>query len=123
MNKLLAAIGMCLVLNGCATSSNYTVGRDFSSASVATIVKGKTTTAQLRSMFGEPYMKTAVSDTDEKWIYAYTNASAHAKSYVVNMQVTTTGTQKMLDLLIRNDVVANYTYSEGPVAGSSMATH
>ncbi|WP_097303518.1 hypothetical protein [Pseudomonas chlororaphis] len=122
MKKLIAVIGMCFVLGGCATS-HYTAGRDFSSANVASITKGKTTTAELKSLFGEPYTKNAVSETDEKWIYTYTNGSAHAQSYVVTMKVTTTGTQKTLDVLIRNDVVINYTFSEGPAPGTTTATN
>ncbi len=78
---------------------------------------------ELKSLFGEPYAKSAVSETDEKWIYTYTNGSAHAQSYVVTMKVTTTGTQKTLDVLIRNDVVINYTFSEGPAPGSTTATN
>ncbi|MFU0837255.1 MAG: Outer membrane protein assembly factor BamE [Pseudomonas fragi] len=114
MKKLIAVMGMCVALGGCATS-HYTAGRDFPSASVASITKGKTTTTELKSLFGEPYAKSAVSETDEKWIYTYTNGSAHAQSYVVTMKVTTTGTQKTLDVLIRNDVVINYTFSEAPL--------
>jgi len=122
MKKLIAVIGICVALGGC-TTSHYTAGRDFPSASVASITKGKTTTSELKSLFGEPYAKSAVSETDEKWIYTYTNGSAHAQSYVVTMKVTTTGTQKTLDVLIRNDVVINYTFSEGPAPGTTTATN
>ena len=114
--------GMCAALGGCATS-HFATGRYFSSASVASITKGKTTTAELKSLFGEPYVKSAVSETDEKWIYTYTNGSAHVQSYVAIMKVTTTGTQKILDALIRNDVVINYTFSEGPAPGTTTATN
>lgn len=122
MKKLIMAIGVFITLSGCATS-HYTAGRDFSSANVPSITKGKTTTTELKSMFGEPYAKSAVSETDEKWVYTYTNGSAHAQSYVVTMKVTTTGTQKTLDVLIRNDVVINYTFSEGPAPGTTTATN
>ena len=122
MNKFIAVIGMCFLLGACATS-HYTAGRDFPSAGVASITKGKTTTTELKTLFGEPYTKSAVSETDEKWIYTYTSGSAHAQSYVVTMKVTTTGTQKTLDVLIRDDVVINYTFSEGPAPGSSTATY
>lgn len=122
MKNLIAIMGICLALGGCATS-HFTAGRDFSSANVASITKGKTTTAELKSLFGEPYAKSPVSETDEKWVYTYTNGSAHAQSYVVTMKVTTTGTQKTLDVLIRNDVVINYTFSEGPAPGATTATN
>lgn len=122
MKNLIAIMGICLALGGCATS-HFTAGRDFSSANVASITKGKTTTAELKSLFGEPYAKSPVSETDEKWVYTYTNGSAHAQSYVVTMKVTTTGTQKTLDVLIRNDVVIKYTFSEGPAPGATTATN
>lgn len=122
MKKLVAMMGICIALGGCATS-HFTAGRDFPSDRVASITKGKTSTAELKSLFGEPYAKSAVSETDEKWVYSYTNGSAHAQSYVVTMKVTTTGTQKTLDVLIRNDVVINYTFSEGPTPGTTTATN
>ena len=122
MKRFIAVTGLCLLLGACATS-HYTAGRDFPSASVASITKGKTTTAELKALFGEPYMKSAVSETDEKWLYTYTSGSAHAQSYVVTMKVTNTGKQKTLDVLIRNDLVINYTFSEGPAPGSSTATY
>ncbi|HDS0940095.1 TPA: hypothetical protein QDZ12_003371 [Pseudomonas putida] len=122
MNRFIVVIVMCLLGSACATS-HYTAGRDFPSASVASITKGKTTTAELKALFGEPYTKSAVSETDEKWVYTYSSGSAHAQSYVVTMKVTTTGTQKTLDVLIRDDVVINYTFSEGSAPGSSTATY
>lgn len=122
MNRFIAVVGMCFLLGACATS-HYTAGRDFPSAGVASITKGKTTTTELKTLFGEPYTKSAVSETDEKWIYTYTSGSAHAQSYLVTMKVTTTGTQKTLDVLIRDDVVINYTFSEGPAPGGSTATY
>ncbi|MGY3173847.1 outer membrane protein assembly factor BamE (lipoprotein component of BamABCDE complex) [Pseudomonas sp. TE12234] len=122
MKSLIAVMAVCLALIGCATS-HFTAGRDFPSTSVANITKGKTTTTELKSLFGEPYAKSAVSETDEKWVYTYTNGSTHAQNYVVTMKVTTTGTQKTLDVLIRNDVVINYTFSEGPAPGTTTATN
>lgn len=120
MKKIFAALAIAEVLSGCATSY-YTAGRDFPSGSVPTIVKGKTTVNELKATFGEPFAKSPVNETDEKWVYTYTNGSAHAQSYVVTMKVTTTGTQKTLDVLIRNDVVLNYTYTEGPSASNTTS--
>ena len=119
--KVVTVMGICVALGDCATS-HFTAGRDFPSASVTSITKCKTTTSDLKSLFGEPYAKSAISETDEKWIYTQANGSAHAQSIVVTMKVTTTGTQKTLDVLIRNDVVINYTFSEGPAPGTTTAT-
>ena len=99
-------------LSGCATSS-YSIGKNFSSENVSQIVKGKTTSEEMINLFGEPYSKTVISATDEKWIYMHSEGTAKARSYIVTMDVKTTGTQKMLDVLITDGVVANFTFTEG----------
>ncbi|ERL01319.1 hypothetical protein O999_23070 [Pseudomonas putida LF54] len=79
MNRLIAVFGMCLMLVACGTSQ-YTAGPDFPSASVPNIDEGKIPTTKLRALFGEPYTKWAVSETDEKLVYTYKNGYAHAQS-------------------------------------------
>lgn len=102
-----------LALSGCATSS-YSVGKNFASENVSQIVKGKTTSEELIMLLGEPYTKTVLSASDEKWIYMHSEGTTKAQSYIVSMNVKTTGTQKMLDVLISEGVVANFAYTEGP---------
>jgi hypothetical protein len=106
---MISAITFLLV--GCATSS-FTVGNDFSSTNVSKIVKGKTTSDDMISLFGEPFTKSVISATDEKWIYMYSKGTAKAQSYIVTMKVETTGTQKTLDVLITDGVVSNFAYTE-----------
>ena len=101
-----------LSLSGCATST-YSVGENFSSANVSKIIKGETTSEEMVTLFGKPYSKTIVSATDEKWIYMHSEGTAKAQSYIVTMDVKTTGTQKMLDVLITDGVVVNFAYTEG----------
>lgn len=101
-----------LLLSGCATSS-YSVGENFASENVSQIIKGKTTSDELIALLGEPYSKTVLSDTDEKWLYMYSEGQAEAQSYIVSMDVKTTGTQKVLDVLISDGVVVNFAYTEG----------
>lgn len=102
-----------LSLSGCATSS-YSVGKSFASENVSQIIKGKTTSEELIVLLGQPYTKTVLSASDEKWIYMHSEGTTKAQSYIVSMDVKTTGTQKMLDVLISNGVVANFAYTEGP---------
>lgn len=110
---LMSSISLVVLsLSGCATSS-YTVGKSFASANVTQIVKGKTTGEELIALFGEPYSKTVLSASDSKWIYMYSEGTTKAQSYILSMDVQTTGTQKMLDVLISNGVVVNFAYTEG----------
>lgn len=118
IGTLILALAFSAIAAGCATS-NYTYGRDFPSENAKQIVKGKTTTAQLVQIVGEPFTKNVISATEEKWIYTYANGSSTAQSYVITMKVKTTGQQKTLDVLIKNGVVANYVYNEGPMASSN----
>lgn len=108
-----------LTLVGCATSS-YSVGRDFQVENVNKIVKGKTTGNDLIQMFGEPFTKTVLSETEEKWLYTHSSGTASAQSYVFTMKVETTGRQKMLDILLKNGVVTNFTFTDGPGLTSTV---
>jgi outer membrane protein assembly factor BamE (lipoprotein component of BamABCDE complex) len=110
-------LSIFFVLSGCATSS-YSTGRDFDSSSVNQIIKGETTRADLLQMLGQPFSKTVMSENEEKWIYMYSSGTAKAQSYVFTMKVESTGRQKMLDILLRDGIVTNYTYNEGPTPGS-----
>ena len=113
---LIPIITIFLLLSGCAsTSSNYSVGKSFSSDNVNKIVKGKTTSAELKNLFGEPYTKSVISADEEKWTYMHTSGTSSAQSHVFTMDVKTTGTQKTLDILLKNGVVINYAFTEGPV--------
>lgn len=109
----LLSVVMMLLATACATS-NYSFGRDFSTDNVSKIIKGKTTSADLIQLFGEPFSKTVISETEEKWIYSHARGSATAQSYVFTMKVESKGIQKTLDILLKNGVVTNFTFTEGP---------
>jgi hypothetical protein len=108
---VVAVISLAVV--GCATSS-YSVGKDFPSENVSKIVKGKTTGNELIGMLGEPFSKTVLSESEEKWIYTYSSGTASAQSYVFTTKVQTTGQHKMLDVLLKNGIVTNFTYTDRP---------
>ena len=110
-HTILAAL-ITLFLTACATST-YSVGKPFPSEKVSEIQKGVTTTSELKSLLGEPFTKTVLSATQEKWIYSHTSGSAKATLG----SVSSTGSQKTLDVLIEDNVVLNYTFTEGPVSG------
>jgi len=98
-------------------SIHYSVGEDFNSADISSIERGKTTAAELVSTFGEPFSKTVISEDEEKWIYTHASGTAKAQNYLVTMRVESEGIQKTLDLLLKDGVVVNYTYNEGPISG------
>jgi hypothetical protein len=104
---------MFILTTGCATTS-YSFGKPFSSSNVKKIVKGKTTNTDLVKLFGQPFSKTVISATEEKWIYTHSSGTSTAQSYLVTMDIKTTGTQKTLDILLNKDIVVNFAFTEGP---------
>ena len=70
--------------------------------------------------FGEPFTKTVLSETEEKWLYTYSSGTASAQSYVFTMKVESTGRQKTLDILLKNGVVTNFTFTDGPGLTSTV---
>lgn len=108
---VVAVISLAVI--GCATSS-YSVGKDFPSENVSKIVRGKTTSNELIGMFDEPFSKTVLSESEEKWIYTYSSGTASAQSYVFTTKVQTTGQHKTLDVLLKNGIVTNFTYTDRP---------
>ena len=109
--SIIAALLTIVILGGCATS-NYSVGNPFPSENVQKIVKGKTTSSELISLFGQPFTKSVISESEVKWTYTYASGTAKAQSFVLTTKVETTGTQKTLDVLVKNDLVVNYSYTE-----------
>ncbi len=112
--KIFISLMLVIFLVGCATAS-YTVGQPFNVENVNKIENGKTTKQELILFFGEPFTKTPLNATQEKWIYTYVESSAKAQSYVISMKVESKGTQQTLDLIIENDVVVNHTFVNGPL--------
>lgn len=117
MKLALAFLALAPLITGCATST-FTMGRQFPTDNVANIVKGQTTAQEITQMFGEPLTKTVLSDSAENWNYSYYTGSAHAQSYLVSMKVDSQSNQTVLNVVLRDGVVTNYTFTQG--AGPSM---
>lgn len=120
--KLLISLAFTIVITGCAQSS-YSVGNDFSTEYIEKIEKGRTTTKELNEWFGEPYSKSVLSASKTKWMYVYTSGTAKVQSYVFTANVETKGTQKVLDLLIEDDIVVNYTFTNTPSSNITTTTN
>jgi outer membrane protein assembly factor BamE (lipoprotein component of BamABCDE complex) len=105
---LILTIILTVSLSGCVTYSSSD-GKNFASENVSKVVKGKTTSEEMVQLFGQPSTKTVLTASGEKWIYTY---SAEAQSYIAAIDVKNTRTQKRLDVLIRNGVVENFTFTD-----------
>lgn len=111
--KLLTIVLIPLLLWGCATSTS-TTGSAFNSSVVPRIRKGVTTAPQILHWLGEPYDSKRVSATETMWLYTWSRPAANPTVVPFgHRNIGTTGYKKTLWLIIRNDIVVDYTYEEG----------
>jgi outer membrane lipoprotein-sorting protein len=110
---LVAVVVASLVVFGCTQilppSSS---GRDFPGENVSRIVRGKTTDKDLIQMLGEPLSKTVISETEKSWIYTYTSGTATVVRRLTSVETKYEGNAKTLDILLKNGVVTNFTFTE-----------
>lgn len=120
---LAVVAAISLVVVGCANThtSSYSVGKNFPSENVSKIVKNETTVIELIQMFGEPFLKTVISESEEKWTYNYSSGTASVQRKFVQIgKVQTTGQRKTLDVLLKNGIVTNFAYTESSEPLSSF---
>jgi len=115
-NIILLALGT-LLLSSCATA-NFTQGKPFDTTKVSSIEKGKTTAAEIKNWFGEPFTKAVSGAKEETWVYFYEAGQSKAQSYVFSVKVQTEGNIKKLDILLKDGVVENFTYTDGGLPGT-----
>jgi outer membrane protein assembly factor BamE (lipoprotein component of BamABCDE complex) len=79
------------------------------------IVEGKTTQAEIETLFGKP--DTIGKDgTNLRYNYIYTESKTDAQSYVFTMNVKMEGFQRILTVIFDKDnVVEKYNFSENPL--------
>ena len=104
--KFILALVILVPLSGCVYKSKMDYGNQFTSEQVNQIEKKVTTKADLLKIFGEPAIKSVISETGEKWVYSYTGGTASAQAFT--MKTTSDISTHMLDVLIENDVVVNF---------------
>lgn len=113
--KKFALLPLLLVsLVGC--SNSYTVGDDFPEQNVSQISDGQTTTSTLVSLFGEPYSKVAISETQERWLYMLSSGQTDAQkqsSLIDDVIAPAEHKHKMLSVLVSGDVVTSHKYVDG----------
>ena len=114
-------IALCLILPlafaalvGCSTTVTETSGTNFDTAKVAEIKKGVTTVDELVALLGQPFSKSVKTETDAEWVYSWMKTTVTVTSGWSVGNFHTLGHKKRLSVLVRNDVVINYVYDEGP---------
>ena len=109
----------CAFLAGCASSGNESIA-DASAQTVSEqIVKGRTTQAQVRQLYGDP-MKTSFTDSgNESWEYEFSRMRSKPINFVPYVNVIYSGAEGDKKSLViffnKGKVVQQYTISSSKV--------
>lgn len=121
---LLTATLAALTFTACSVKSgNDQLNSKTQAQMEQSIVKGKTTEAQVKQMFGEPQEKDIMQTGDAKWIYKHITRESKAINYIPVANWFASGTNdttKSLVVVFTSDgIVKNYTVSvaEGETMG------
>lgn len=117
--RTVAVITAGLILAGCAGTGNQALRAETERSVATKLEEGKTTKAEVRSLFGSP-AKTEFTDGGlEMWRYEFTNVSADAVSFIPIVNLfgnSASGVKKELVVLFdETSVVRRYSMSESDV--------
>lgn len=126
MNKSLTALFLVgtVALSGCSTFSQ---GRKFDEKQVSEIQKGKSTRSEVVAMFGEPASKSHDQNGDEKLTYFYSETKSKVDPRIFIpivglffMNAKAESQSRTLLVMLKENVVTNYTYDESGSLGTSI---
>lgn len=122
MKKILAAL--CVIsLVGCASTGNEKLRVESEGTMSQKIFEGKTTKAEVRSMFGSPIRTSFTDGGLEIWNYEFSNVSADAISYVPIISMfggSASGTKKELVVMFdQQSIVKRFSMSESDVTSKT----
>lgn len=100
-----------IVLVACTTNSSHTTGSPIDHSKVEQIVKEETTATEIKQWFGNPMNVAVVGENSEKWIYTHSVTDAASTTAPFFMSTKADNKQEILDILIKDGVVVNYTFN------------
>ncbi|SJZ72530.1 hypothetical protein [Pantoea eucalypti] len=115
--KFAGALLIFIVLSGCAsTSGNQSIKNETQQSIASKIFKGRTTEAEVFSIYGEPTSKTSVDSNTERWLYTLVNSKTTLAAYIPIVGLFSNGTDlktKSLTIIFEKGKVETWSLSEG----------
>ena len=118
MKKIALVVLVALTMAGCASSGNQQLKNETETSVQTKIQEGKTTKAEVKTLFGSP---DAVSYTDggnEIWKYSFAKVKVNGTSFIPFYGLFhngTNGTKKELTILFKDNTVQKYTMAESAI--------
>lgn len=114
--KVAGSLLTIIVLSGCtSTAGNQSIKNETQQIIASKIIKGRTTEAEVLSIYGEPTSKTSVDSNKERWLYSLVNSKMTAATYIPIVGLFSSGTDmksKNLTITFIGDKVDNWSFSE-----------
>src|SRR5262245_38527702 len=107
------------LLGGCASSGNESIADASQQTVSGQLVKGRTTQAQVRQLYGDP-MKTSYTDSgNESWEYEFSRMHSKPTNFIPYVNIVYSGAEGDKKSLViffdRSKVVQQYTISSSKV--------
>jgi len=117
--RLLATIALQALLVACTSAGNERIADLTQSNLSSDIVKGKTTQAQVRQLYGDP-IKTSFTDSgNESWEYEFSRLQSKPTNFIPYVNLIQSGAEgdkkSIVFFFNRDKVVLNYTLSNSKV--------
>jgi outer membrane protein assembly factor BamE (lipoprotein component of BamABCDE complex) len=118
--RILVAVGLSsALLGGCASSGNESIADASQETVRAQLVKGRTTQAQVRQLYGDP-IKTSYTDSgNESWEYEFSRMHSKPTNFIPYVNIVYSGAEGDKKSLViffdRSKVVQQYTISSSKV--------
>ncbi len=120
-HALLAPLALLVVLlGGCATAGNASIAHETKVSVAHQLVKGRTTEAEVRALYGDPVQTSFTDKGNAIWTYTFTKSHVTATTYIPFYGLFNGGTigkEKELVLFFnKNDVLKNYQFSNSNIS-------
>jgi hypothetical protein len=115
----LIVVLLSLVLAGCASSGNASIAEATGASVASQLVKGRTTQADVRKLYGDP-MKTSFSANGfETWEYEFTKLQSRPTNFIPYVNLVHSGAdgdkKSLVIFFDRGKVVQDFTMSTSKV--------
>ncbi|WP_318367113.1 hypothetical protein [Enterobacter sp.] len=118
MKKLVMAAFVAATLAGCASSGNQQLKNETETSVQSKIQEGKTTKAEVKTIFGSPDGVSYTDNGNEIWKYSFAKVKVNGTSFIPFYGLFhngTNGTKKELTILFKDDKVQKYTMAESAI--------
>jgi outer membrane protein assembly factor BamE (lipoprotein component of BamABCDE complex) len=116
---LLVLLWLSLALAGCASSGNSSIADATGTSVAAQLIKGRTTQADVRKLYGDPLKTSFSSNGFESWEYEFTKLQSRPTNFIPYVNLVHSGAdgdkKSLVIFFDKGKVVQDFTMSTSKV--------